>query len=351
MSDNNQLSNREKEVTELLLQGKSNKQIALALGISASTVEYHLKNVYKKFQVNSRTEAVLRLGKSIGGDIVTESGISIVEINGESAENDGKSISMRRFPMNKMFYLVGCGLLTIAAAAIIILTNVSKQNVDIVPTVQTSITPTYTAMPTANLHATGTLEVNPISITKVINTEDSYILMGEFIPLPGSVLSDSCCALELLDGNGNLIVGENTWGIDPGTPTANIPFAFTWVEKFKKKSVIPPVTIKAIDLHWSSFTVPFEFDTGDNPQLDDEWQVHQPLEVSGITATLETIRVIHSELPKSGGGYAFLVTYPFDNIYLDSVSIEGYPPPSMQDSAEGGHRQNLSQRQPAWIFP
>lgn len=48
MSDNNQLSEREKEVTEFLLQGKSNKQIALALGISTSTVEYHLKNIYKK---------------------------------------------------------------------------------------------------------------------------------------------------------------------------------------------------------------------------------------------------------------------------------------------------------------
>ena len=68
MSHNSQFSQREKEVTEVLLQGKSNKQIALALGISASTVEYHLKNIYKKLQVNSRTEAVLRLGKSIGGN-------------------------------------------------------------------------------------------------------------------------------------------------------------------------------------------------------------------------------------------------------------------------------------------
>ena len=59
-------SKREKEVVEFLLQGKSNKQIALALGVSQSTVEYHLKNVYKKLQVNSRTEAVLQLGKSIG---------------------------------------------------------------------------------------------------------------------------------------------------------------------------------------------------------------------------------------------------------------------------------------------
>ena len=46
--DTSQFSEREKEVVELLLQAKSNKQIALALGISVSTVEYHLKNVYRK---------------------------------------------------------------------------------------------------------------------------------------------------------------------------------------------------------------------------------------------------------------------------------------------------------------
>lgn len=36
------LSNREREVVQLLLEGKSNKLIALALGISDRTVEFHL---------------------------------------------------------------------------------------------------------------------------------------------------------------------------------------------------------------------------------------------------------------------------------------------------------------------
>jgi DNA-binding CsgD family transcriptional regulator len=56
MKQINLLSKREKEVVELLLQGKSNKLIALSLGISNRTVEFHLKNVYAKFQVNSRIE-------------------------------------------------------------------------------------------------------------------------------------------------------------------------------------------------------------------------------------------------------------------------------------------------------
>ena len=56
------LSKREKEVTRLVLQGRSNKQIALALGIAVRTVEFHLKNVYGKLGVSSRIELVLNLG-------------------------------------------------------------------------------------------------------------------------------------------------------------------------------------------------------------------------------------------------------------------------------------------------
>ena len=38
----NALSRREQDVVELLLQGKSNKQMASTLGISEHTVEFHL---------------------------------------------------------------------------------------------------------------------------------------------------------------------------------------------------------------------------------------------------------------------------------------------------------------------
>ncbi len=87
MTQFNQLSKREWEVAKLLLQGKSNKLIALSLGISNSTVEFHLKNIYAKFQVNSRIELVLKLGNSTGKVEIEKLGYSIVDGMEESTEN------------------------------------------------------------------------------------------------------------------------------------------------------------------------------------------------------------------------------------------------------------------------
>ena len=155
MSDNNQFSEREKEVTELLMQGKSNKQIAMALGISASTVEYHLKNVYKKLQVNSRTEAVLRLGKSVGGNVTSELGKSTVEMKGKNADNGIQPISTWRISVNKLFAIIGGGILAIAMIVVLILVNLPVQRSEIVPTDVSSlpdllITSAYVSMVDSN---------------------------------------------------------------------------------------------------------------------------------------------------------------------------------------------------------
>jgi DNA-binding CsgD family transcriptional regulator len=87
MTELNKLSDRERDVVNLLLEGKSNKLIASSLGISESTVEFHLKNIYAKFQVNSRTELILKLGKTTGEAEPKKLGQSIVDKTGESTEN------------------------------------------------------------------------------------------------------------------------------------------------------------------------------------------------------------------------------------------------------------------------
>jgi DNA-binding CsgD family transcriptional regulator len=68
MDQLNGLSNREREVATLLLEGKSNKQIASALHITDHTVEFHLKNIYSKCQVSSRTELIIKLRNSVVAD-------------------------------------------------------------------------------------------------------------------------------------------------------------------------------------------------------------------------------------------------------------------------------------------
>ena len=52
------LTGRELNVLELLAQGKSNKEIGVNLYISETTVKSHLRSIFRKLNVLSRTEAV-----------------------------------------------------------------------------------------------------------------------------------------------------------------------------------------------------------------------------------------------------------------------------------------------------
>jgi DNA-binding NarL/FixJ family response regulator len=57
--DNNKLTNREMEVLRLVVEGKTNQGIGLALGISEKTVEKYLEAVFGKLRVSSRVEAAV----------------------------------------------------------------------------------------------------------------------------------------------------------------------------------------------------------------------------------------------------------------------------------------------------
>ncbi|MBN2068034.1 MAG: response regulator transcription factor [Opitutales bacterium] len=58
-SQRKQLSEREREVLEYLIKGRSNKEIAAKLYISEETVKSHLKSLFLKLQVRDRTEAAI----------------------------------------------------------------------------------------------------------------------------------------------------------------------------------------------------------------------------------------------------------------------------------------------------
>jgi DNA-binding NarL/FixJ family response regulator len=54
-----ELTNREREILTLVANGLSNKDISDRLFVSELTVKTHLKNIFKKLSVNSRTQAIL----------------------------------------------------------------------------------------------------------------------------------------------------------------------------------------------------------------------------------------------------------------------------------------------------
>jgi DNA-binding NarL/FixJ family response regulator len=54
------LTAQETELLKLLIEGHYIKTAARAMGISTNTVSFHLKNIYTKLQVHSKTEAVAK---------------------------------------------------------------------------------------------------------------------------------------------------------------------------------------------------------------------------------------------------------------------------------------------------
>ena len=61
--NNNVLTNREKEVFNLLIINKTTKEIAYDLKISEKTVRNHISNVIQKLGVKGRSQAIVELIK------------------------------------------------------------------------------------------------------------------------------------------------------------------------------------------------------------------------------------------------------------------------------------------------
>ena len=71
-----ELTQREREILELLAKGYANKEIAARLGASIETIRVHVRHIYDKLHVHSRTEAAARyLGSGERGASRTVAGL------------------------------------------------------------------------------------------------------------------------------------------------------------------------------------------------------------------------------------------------------------------------------------
>lgn len=116
---------RQQEVIDLLMQGKSNQQIALALNITERTVEDHLNHIYTMLAVSSRTEAIIQLGKSTVGKISSPAVVSTVDENKEQQYSGDRQAYITQ--KNKIIYKIVLGLLAIGILILVILVSKPKK--------------------------------------------------------------------------------------------------------------------------------------------------------------------------------------------------------------------------------
>lgn len=243
-----QFSGREKDVIKLLLQGRSNKQIALELGISNRTVEFHLNNIYAKLGVNTRSEAILkftenRLRESTGGHPVK----STVDNSDVSTENGSKSI-LRRNVMKKLYAIIG-GLFALLLLLVMVIMKPFTPNADSILPTQAS-QEVETLAPTANETLPATLEQNqqtsivipPHTVNGYTAAIESYYidtshiifqvrLTGGGISFGNEQFFDRIGSVNLYDENGNLI--NTSGGVGPAVDPALYQFEFVPVTLLK----------------------------------------------------------------------------------------------------------------------
>jgi len=111
------LTDREKEVLELVATGITNREVAQELFISANTVKVHLRNIYAKLGADSRTEATVIAVRE--GWVSLREGAAAVSESGAADEDESVELpAAPPLPWAKRMALVVALLLAVSAVVV-----------------------------------------------------------------------------------------------------------------------------------------------------------------------------------------------------------------------------------------
>ncbi len=171
---------QESRVVELLLQGKSNKQIATQLGIQVRTAEFHLKNIYVKLNVASRTEAVLKLAgegpresTGLAREAINQRESTVVKTE-RTAQNQPYPVQGWAGNMPILLYvLVAAALLLVALGFWGMSSGVLKFPAAVASVGATEVMATSTALPVPTRTSTLTATAAPTASSTQVSTSPS----------------------------------------------------------------------------------------------------------------------------------------------------------------------------------
>ena len=124
MDEITELSEREIEILKLVATGLSNKEIAYQLRISPNTVKVHLKNIFSKIGVVSRTEAAMFAVRQGWVEAGNQAAVGVIENEGKSGVSGVVQSAFSPFVLS----LFGTGGFVLMILVVILFVSLAGRN-------------------------------------------------------------------------------------------------------------------------------------------------------------------------------------------------------------------------------